>query len=370
MAEAAGVARIFLKDGSYKAVRVTGSTTIREACGMFARRLQLPLLSEAYELRQITPQGERVLGQEERVWDVLQEFATHPDYDPLELQEEKVKYRLMFSFTEDMRTRLSVRVGLPPPRPGKPAPAGVSFLTPSNPHVPVSPLSMPSGQSSRSSPMLMSSPPMSPPLSPTAGGGSMTMRRPPPPVPERSGMSRRQTFASDGPPNIPAPVVPAPYSQPSQPTSHPAFQLEAPTFQQPPPQPPVQAQAQARPPGSSGRPLPQPNTARQGRPLPQPQPRGQPRTPPTAAAPPSTPAPVAVVPAPVVSPLQPTARSPAFAASPAPAPPAPEPRRTEAERDSDVDELASVIFKIEGLDQFSSVTASQVPSVPPPRLRA
>lgn len=300
-----------------------------------------------------------MLGQEERVWDVLQEFATHPDYDPLELQEEKVKYRLMFSFTEDMRTRLSVRVGLPPPRPGKPAPAGVSFLTPSNPHVPVSPLSMPSGQSTRSSPVLMSSPPMSPPLSPTAGGGSMTMRRPPPPVPERSGMSRRQTFASDGPPNIPAPVVPAPYSQPSQPTSHPAFQLEAPTFQQPPPQPPVQAQAQARPPGSSGRPLPQPNTARQGRPLPQPQPRGQPRTPPTAAAPPSTPAPVAVVPAPVVSPLQPTARSPAFAASPAPAPPAPEPRRTEAERDSDVDELASVIFKIEGLDQFSSVTASQ-----------
>ena len=30
---------------------------------------------------------ERVLSQEERVWDVLQEFATHPDYDPLELQE-------------------------------------------------------------------------------------------------------------------------------------------------------------------------------------------------------------------------------------------------------------------------------------------
>jgi hypothetical protein len=166
-------------------------------------------------------------------------------------------------------------------------------------------------------------------------------------------------------------MVPAPYSQPSQPTSRPAFQLEAPTFQQLPPQPPMQAQAQARPPGPSGRPLPQPNTARQGRPLPQPQPRGQPRTPPTAAAPPSTPAPVAAATAPVVSPLQPTARSPAFAAaSPAPAPPAPEPRRTEAERDSDVDELASVIFKIEGLDQFSSVTASQVPSVPPPRLRA
>jgi hypothetical protein len=38
-------------------VRVSGSTTVRETCGMFARRLQLPLLSDAYELRQITPQG-------------------------------------------------------------------------------------------------------------------------------------------------------------------------------------------------------------------------------------------------------------------------------------------------------------------------